>query len=944
MTHPGACVRDGLLTVGDGGSERTIPVGGDDWAHWLEQASSTAFRFERGAARFTARRERQRGHWYWYAYRRVAGRLRKAYLGRSSDLTVDRLAEVGARLGMPVDQDAWPRLGDTRHNLPGQLSSFLGREAELGEVRRALRATRLLTLTGPGGVGKTRLALATAAETLGEGADGVWLVELAPVTDPMLVPQAVAQATGIREQPGRPLAATLAAGLGVGRVLLVLDNCEHLLDGCALLADALLRVCPDLRVLATSREPLDVAGEVAWRVLPLGLPTAVEHAPSGEVARAEAVRLFVERAQAARPGFALTAYNAAAVAEICRRLDGIPLALELAAARMRLLAPEEIAERLSDRFGLLTGGGRTAPARQQTLRATVDWSYNLLSEAERRLFERLAVFTGGFSLDAAEAVGASDGGEAAAVLGLLAQLVDRSLVLAELPGGAEPTRYRLLETLRAYGLERLAERPGEADRARERQAAWLTDLAERAMRAYYGPEQGAWLRWAAREHDNARAVLGWVLERGDSGTAVRLVAALAWAWLVQQRWSEGLDWALRTLASADATPTRERGWLLSGAIQLALFRGDLTSNRPSGDLGAVHRWVEELLTVGETLRDDELLLAGRGLQMLLREHGIRIDGPAELSPEEELAFARRMNNAWGECRGLEALARHALHAGDLDGAAVHLTEAVRVARAAGDTWSLAMALNALGDVERACGAHARAGALYEESLDRFADLGLGAQPSLVHNLGYVALAAGNRGGATAHFTLALTQFRRLGEARGAAECLVGFGAVAAAEGRAAEGRAADAARLMGAGEAALAALGTPLWPSNRPDYEHWRALARRGLSVANFDQAWAEGQALSLEVAMTLALEPNATGAASPRSAQPEAVHLTPREREVAQLAARGLTNRQIAAALEIAEKTAANHLQRALEKLGLHRRAELAARAAEFGLTPGEAEALERG
>ena len=339
----------------------------------------------------------------------------------------------------------------------------------------------LLTLTGAGGMGKTRLALQVAADALEQYSDGVWLAGLGALADPALVPQAVASVLGVREEPGRPLAATLAAHLRGQRLLLVLDNCEHLLDACARLADALLQACPDLRILATSRAALGLAGETVWRVPSLPVPAAggEDGAPPAGIrdavpdaaglARYAAVRLFCERAAAVRPGFALTAASGAAVAQVCARLDGIPLAIELAAARVRVLPPRQLLARLDDRFRLLTGGSRTALPRQQTLRATVEWSYALLDDAERRLFARLAVFAGGFPLEAAEAVGADTDGVGIAppeVLELLTRLVDGSLVEAEAqPDGT--ARFRLLETLREYARERLAA-SGEAAALHER--------------------------------------------------------------------------------------------------------------------------------------------------------------------------------------------------------------------------------------------------------------------------------------------------------------------------------------------------------------------------------------------------------------------------------------------------------------------------------------------
>ena len=386
----------------------------------------------------------------------------------------------------PLLPGEFPPLGSLDahpNNLPRELTSFVGREREVDEVRRLLVTTRLLTLTGSGGVGKTRLSQRVAADLGPSFPDGIWLVELAGLGDPSLLAQVVASVLGVREQPGRALLDTLIDVLRPRTCLLLLDNCEHLVEACAALADSLLRACPGLILLATSREPLGIAGETVWRVPPLTMPDASGDAATSDdtsaLAQYEAVRLFEERARAALPAFTLTGQNGPAVAQICRRLDGIPLAIELAAARVRGVAPEQLADRLDDRFRLLTGGSRTALARHQTLRALVDWSYELLSEPERVLFCRLSVFAGGWTLDAAEEVCSGGGIEPADILGLLLQLVDRSLVLAEeqpiQAGGLSPVRYRLLETLRQYGAEKLRD-TGDALVLRTRHLDWSPRL------------------------------------------------------------------------------------------------------------------------------------------------------------------------------------------------------------------------------------------------------------------------------------------------------------------------------------------------------------------------------------------------------------------------------------------------------------------------------------
>ena len=403
-----------------------------------------------------------------------------------------------------------------KHNLPTQLTSFVGRQKELVELRDLLSSTRLLTLTGPGGCGKTRLAIEIASDLLGQYSRGIWFVELATLSESALVPQAVASALHIREQPGRTLTETLVSLLEAQETLLVLDNCEHLIGACAELANTLLRGCPRLKILATSREPLNIPGEIAWTVPSLSVPER-GHLPSLEKLREyEATRLFMERATSVLPRFAAAPRHAPVIAAICSQLDGIPLAIELAAARVKVLSVEQIAERLNDSLRLLTGGSRTASPRHKTLSAAIDWSYNLLSEKEQTLFRRLSLFAGGFTLEAAEAVCAGGVIEKEEVLDLLSHLVDKSLVRVRLEptsgdSGSEPgtvVRYWLLETLRQYGRERLEDR-GELESAEHRHAGYYRTLAERAEPELRGPRQVAWLELLDRELDNLRVVLDW---------------------------------------------------------------------------------------------------------------------------------------------------------------------------------------------------------------------------------------------------------------------------------------------------------------------------------------------------------------------------------------------------------------------------------------------------
>jgi predicted ATPase/DNA-binding SARP family transcriptional activator len=427
-----------------------------------------------------------------------------------------------------------------RNNLPAQVTSFVGRDLELREVKKLLRKSRLVTLTGAGGCGKTRLALEAARELVEAFPDGVWLAELEAVSDPALVSRSLGSALGIREdvalgvggQAPQPVMDKLIDYLGGKELLVVLDNCEHLIEACAQVAESVLRSAPKLRILATSRERLGAGGEVLWPVPPLGLPRPEETSPQ-QLVQHDAVRLFVDRATAVQPTFVLDAEAAPAVHHICHRLDGMPLALELAAARVRVLPPQEIAARLDDRFSLLVSGSRTALPRHQTLRAAIDWSYGLLSEPERELFGQLSVFAGGFTLEAAEEVCGDGEVEQTEVLELLSRLVDQSLVV---PHGGGKARFRMLETLRRYAAERLDE-SGKVEALQRRHAAYLLRLAERAAPLLRGPEQAVWLRRLETDHDNFGAAIGWAL-RHDPEMAIRLSDALAYFWLIGRHRSE----------------------------------------------------------------------------------------------------------------------------------------------------------------------------------------------------------------------------------------------------------------------------------------------------------------------------------------------------------------------------------------------------------------------
>src|SRR5215216_666932 len=486
---------------------------------------------------------------------------------------------------LPSDFPALKTLDIFTHNLPIQLTSFIGREKEIVEVKRELLGDRFVTLTGPGGTGKTRLALQVGAELLELFPDGVWLVELASLSDSILVPQTVAAVLGIRESAGRPILTLLTDYLRNKELLLILDNCEHLLSSSAQLVTSLLQACPYLCILATSRESLNIPGEFSFRVPSLSIPE-MRHLPSlAELTQYESVQLFIERAEIMQPGFALTDTNAPAITQICQRLDGIPLAIELAVARVKVMPLEQVTARLDNRFRLLTGGSRTALPRHQTLRALIDWSHDLLSKAERTLLRRLSVFAGGWTLEAAEAICAGERLERDEVLDLLTQLVNKSLVISDHESEAE-ARYRLLETIRQYARERLVE-AGGGEKVRDRHLAYYLKFAERTEPELRGPHQIAWLDRLEKEVDNLRAALEWALDVNVEA-GLRMASALLWFWHIRSGKSEGIDWLERALSaavrewdSAPLPPTRAliRGKALNAVGSLMVMHGSSERGR-----------------------------------------------------------------------------------------------------------------------------------------------------------------------------------------------------------------------------------------------------------------------------------------------------------------------------------------------------------------------------
>lgn len=768
-------------------------------------------------------------------------------------------------------------------NLPFQLTSFVGRDREKAEVARLLGGARLVTLTGAGGVGKTRLACQVAADLADRFPDGVWLVELAPLSDAGLVPQTVAAALAVDEQPGRSILAVLGDYLRTRSLLLVFDNCEHVLATCASLAEALLRTCANVRVLSTSREALGIEGETVWRVPSLSLPDVRDAPDPQRLAAYEAVRLFEERAAASQPGFRVTERNAAAVAQVCRRLDGLPLALELAAARVKGLAVDQIAARLDQGFRLLTGGRRTALPRHQTLRATMDWSYGLLAEPARAVLRRLSVFAGGFTVETAEAVCAGETIEAGDVLDLLLELVDKSLVAAE--AGDGDARYHLLETVRQYAHERLAE-SGEADRVHRRHAEWYLALAERAESDVQGPEQPALLARLEAEHENLRAALDWSTEAADGAeTALRLAGALWPFWHMRGHFAEGRRWAERALTRGAAAPPRVMPKALWCAAHLSWRQGRYD---------AAVELTEKNAVLSRDLGDEKGMAwarLGSGLVALRQEDYEQ----AAARFEDTLALFRKVGDRYWTAMALIQLGFTTWHQGDRDRTAALVAESLPMLKELGGQWAIAYALRFTAHLAVAQSDYGRAAALYRDSL---------------------------------------VLCREVGDRWVAGECLTGLAAVASAQ-----GHHEQAARLLGVSDMLEQTLGSRVPRSTADMVQRDRRAdsSRANLGDGAFASARAHGRAMELDQAIDYALvqadllrgRARAAGAPAARDAGP----LTAREREVAGLVARGLTNREIAALLKISERTTDAHVQHILNKLGFHSRSQIAVWAAERGL-----------
>lgn len=730
-------------------------------------------------------------------------------------------------------------------NLPVRLSSFVGREVELGEVGQLLADARLLTLVGPGGSGKTRVGLELAQRVLDDYSDGVWLVDLASLNDPGLVAATVAAVLGVKDVPGRSLAAGLGVFLASRRVLLVLDNCEHLIEAVARLSRELLEGTDGLRVLATSRELLGVPGEFGYEVGALSLPTEADDCSAVRAGSFDAVRLFVERGETARPGFRLTNGNAPKVGQICRRLDGMPLALELAAACLRVLPPEQIARRLDDRFRLLTGGARTAVPRQQTLRAAIDWSYDLLSEHEQQVFNRLSVFAGAFTLEAAERVCAGGAIEDRHVVVLLSRLVDKSL-LATVHDQSGEVRFRMLETIGYYARERLAE-TGDADVTRRRHAEFHRDLAVGGA-AQIRDGHRSWMVRLEVEHDDLRGALDWSLEQGEVELGLDLGGALFGFWNFHRREAKGWYSKLQAVAWGGVSLGRAR--VLEG---FAAFAAEGNQSVAA---------FEEAVSIYRQLAEHKSLW--RALQNLgshLVELGERARAKAAF--EEAVAIQQQAGDAHG-CT-LQFLGHLVYEEGDHRRARELFEEGVKVGRSSSAPCQ-STNLQWMAALERREGNRARARTLLDQALESFRRMAARAEEcEVITELAMVTRDEGDLSSAQALLQQSLETARQAGDLLDEARFVVWWvRRLASLETLA--GHNQRAVRLYGAVDAHSRADFETWYDFERYDQEEYLDLIRAALDQNTFTQAWNEGKAMAVGELLEYAVEQPATGSVLPGS------------------------------------------------------------------------------
>jgi predicted ATPase/class 3 adenylate cyclase/DNA-binding CsgD family transcriptional regulator len=881
------------------------------------------------------------------------------------DLGEHRLKDLGRPVhlfqlvisDLPADFPPLHTLESSPNNLPVQPTPFLGREQEVAAIRDLLRReeVRLVTLTGPGGAGKTRLGLQVAADLSDWFASGVFFVNLAPISDPALVVPTIAKTLAIREGSGQMLLERLAEELRQQQMLLLLDNFEQVVSAAEQVA-ALLSACPQLKVLVTSREVLHVRAEHEFPVPPLAFPDP-DHLPDlAALSHNTAVALFLQQAQAVKPDFRLTDANARAVASLCARLDGLPLAIELAAARMKLFSPQALLARLGQRLSVLTSVSRDVPARQQTLRNTIAWSYHLLDEEEQRLFRRLSVFVGGCTLEAIEAVSSPVRDGAGSVVEGVASLLDKSLLLQREQEPGKPWM-EMLETLRTYGLEAL-EASGEMEVTRQAHAEYYLRLAEEAESGLAGQEQAVWLERFEQELDNLRAALVWVLERGEVGPspelALRLAGALRRFWDIRGHTSEGRTFLERALAASKEVAVPVRVKALNAAAYLAYCQGDtdraealseetLARCREMGEAVGVARslrllgmiaWKRYHFAVANSLTEESLALFREvgekdeiawslnnvaGLVSMRGEYA-----RASSLSEESLALFREVGDNEGIAWSLDRLAvLLMITQGDQAAGRVLLEESLALCRDVGAKEGIVRALGLLGQVALLQGDAVKARSLLEESLVLSREIGYQDIAELLIVLGREAECLGDDAKARALYEEGLSAAHEVGPSDMLPPYLEGWADLIATQ-----GEQAGAARLWGLAETLREAMGAPISPVERASYERSVQALRTQLGEQALATAWAQGRTMTLEQALTtqrqavLPTPGQRSSSLTTASPPPYPDGLTTREVEVLCVVAQGLTNEQVAERLVISPRTVDTHLTSIYSKIGVSSRA----------------------